>query len=189
MPVSMAPTCITVASRPAVDVRDDALKMAVLTPAEWPTLMAVRLRALEDSPESFLSDYDSEKKWGRDEWMQRFDDAVWVIARDGDDVVGIARSVRLPDKPLQERYVESVWVAPFYRGSGVTGDLLNALVDAEPSTDIKELWLWLLDSNHQARRTYQNLGFTPTDDEQELRDGSGRYEERWIVAVKDLRRS
>jgi L-amino acid N-acyltransferase YncA len=159
------------------------LKVEVLEPANWPALRAARLLALQDSPRSFASEYRLEQRWGVDEWLRTFENATWVIAREDDEVIGIARSVALPNRPAWERYVDSVWVAPPYRRTGKTGRLLRALVEAEPTAGIKELWLWLLDSNDEARHTYERLGFRPTGFRQRLKDGSGRSEERWHLGL------
>jgi GNAT superfamily N-acetyltransferase len=92
--------------------------MNFLTPTDWPVLRRVRLEALLDSPDAFMSSHAYESRWSELEWRRVFDAATWIVAREAERVIGLAKSVRLPDKPAM-RHVESVWVAPTYRRRGV----------------------------------------------------------------------
>ncbi|MEU4292941.1 GNAT family N-acetyltransferase [Kribbella sp. NPDC026596] len=143
---------------------------------QWQLLRDVRLRALKDSPAAYIADYEVEESWTQTDWRQRFDRARWVIARDSDQIIGLARVLRVDDGPSNERYIESVWVDPKYRGTGVLRAILQYVVVEEPM--ITDWLVWVLDDNIQARRVYDRLGFHPTGKVQPLADGSGRSEIR-----------
>ena len=75
---------------------DSTLKnLQLLSPVDWRVLKEVRLRALQDSPNAFMSCYDSELRLSDWEWRRMFDASTWVVARDAENVVGLARSVAI----------------------------------------------------------------------------------------------
>jgi ribosomal protein S18 acetylase RimI-like enzyme len=163
---------------------ESILDLQLLSPVDWQVLKAARLRALEDSPRAFMSCYDRELLWTEWQWRRMFDAATWIVARDADDVVGLARSVGDPARPWT-RHFESIWVAPTHRRRGVLRDLLNALTDIERSTGVTELLLWVLEDNHDAQRAYENLGFERTGESQFLPD-VGRFERRFKLRIRHL---
>lgn len=157
-----------------------------LTPDDWATLRDVRLRALKDSPDAYLSTYDVENSWTEDRWRRSFAGSIWVVTRDAGSrlasssadsqarPIGLARSIQVPGRPNEERHIESVWVDPEYRGKGVMRAILGFLIAAEPK--VRDWRLWVIDDNAKAREVYKRLGFK-TFEGQSLSDGSGRREE------------
>jgi GNAT superfamily N-acetyltransferase len=156
---------------------DGGLRVDFLTPAEWRTLRTLRLRALKESPDAFLSAYRREVAWSELDWRATFENGIWIVARQGGRAIGVARSVRDPDR-LWERHAEAIWVEPGHRRTGVTRSLLRALADAERSAGVKDLLVWVLEAKRDARRVYERLGFQPTGEQHVLNDASGRMEER-----------
>jgi ribosomal protein S18 acetylase RimI-like enzyme len=152
------------------------LELALLGADDWPLAREVRLRALKDSPTAYLADYEIEVTVGEDGWRERFTRMHWVVARDAERVIGMASSVRVPGRPADERHVESVWVDPRYRRTGVLRALLGQLAAEEPA--VSEWRVWVLDTNTVAFEVYDRLGFSPTGERQLLSDGSGRREIR-----------
>ncbi|HET6740720.1 MAG TPA: GNAT family N-acetyltransferase [Kribbella sp.] len=152
------------------------MELALLGADDWPLAREVRLRALKDSPTAYLADYEIEVTVGEDGWRERFTRMHWVVARDAERVIGMASSVRVPGRPADERHVESVWVDPRYRRTGVLRALLGQLAAEEPA--VSEWRVWVLDTNTVAFEVYDRLGFSPTGERQLLSDGSGRREIR-----------
>jgi ribosomal protein S18 acetylase RimI-like enzyme len=131
-----------------------------------------------------MSCYDNELRFSGREWRRMFDASIWVVARDADDVVGLARSVGDRTQPLT-RHVESIWVAPTHRRRGVFRALLYALAEIERSSGVTELLLWVLENNHDAQRAYETLGFKPTGERQFL-PALGRFERRFTLGIRRL---
>jgi GNAT superfamily N-acetyltransferase len=156
------------------------LNVEILAPTEWKILRDVRLRALKDSPSAFVSSYEVEAPWTEVHWRRRFDGALWVVARRGQRIVGLARSVRVQGRPAEERHLESVWVEPGHRKTGVTRALLRFLTEQDPG--VREWLVWVLDGNPDARHVYVRLGFVATGERQVL--ASGRGEERLRLVVQ-----
>jgi ribosomal protein S18 acetylase RimI-like enzyme len=161
------------------------LTLDLLAPADWRVLRAARLEALLDSPAAFTFSYAREAQWGELEWLRAFDAATWIVAREAERVVGLARSVGEPDIP-SARHVESIWVAPTHRRRGVFRALLRALAEMDRRTGVTDLMLWVLEDNQAAQRVYQALGFESTGERQFL-PAFGQFERRLRLAISEAR--
>ena len=153
---------------------ESTLDLHVLTPVDWPLLKQARLQALQDSPHAFMSRYELEWTWDEAEWRRSIEATTWIVAREAERIVGLARSVIEPHQPCA-RYLESIWVDPARRRNGVFRALLHKLAEIERHLGVNELLLWVLEDNHTARRAYEASGFTPTGERQYLLE-IGRFE-------------
>jgi RimJ/RimL family protein N-acetyltransferase len=153
-----------------------------LEPSEWQVLRETRLRALLDSPHAYISRYRSELLWTKQQWQDRFDDAVWVVAVDRVDVVGLAGLVR-GQEPEPHHYVESMWVVPTHRNRGVSRILVNTMADLGRGAGLSHLMLWVLEDNIAAWRAYARLGFVPTGDRQPIDSARRRFERRMRLDI------
>ena len=164
---------------------ESTLELDLLTPLNWRVLRAARLYALLDSPCAFTSSYAHESTWGELEWQRVLHAATWIVARDAENVIGLAKSAREPGRPAT-RYVESAWVAPTLRRRGVLRALLQGLVELEREAGVTDFLLWVLEGNHAAQCAYQSLGFVPTGERQFL-PAFGRFERRLQLAISGPR--
>ncbi len=153
---------------------ESTLELQVLTPIDWPLLKAARLDALRDSPHAFMSRYDVEGNRSETEWRRSIETATWIIARDAERAIGLARSVLEPARP-SVRFLESIWVDPGRRRRGVFRALLHRLAELERHKGAADLLLWVLEDNHTARHVYAAVGFRPTG-ERQLVPALGRFE-------------
>lgn len=158
------------------------MDVAVLTDDDWKLLQDVRLLALDESPAAFLSTYEAEASLDEAGWRSRCRSDVWIVARSGGQVVGVVCSVRAPDRPADERHLESVWVDPAYRRRGVLRAILRHLAIVEP--EVRTWLVWVLSGNDEARSAYERLGFAATGERQPLTGTSGRTEERLALDRK-----
>ena len=158
------------------------LDLDLLTPHDWRVVRSARLKALLDSPHAFTSSYAREAAWGERQWRRMFNAATWIVARELEDVIGLARSVSEPVQPAA-RHVESVWVAPTHRRRGVFRDLLLTIAETERQSGVTDLLLWVLEDNHDAQRAYEALGFEATGERQFL-PAVGRFERRLRLGVR-----
>lgn len=147
-----------------------------VTPADWKDLRSVRLRALADAPKAFVSEHSREADWLEEDWRSAIQQARWVVARTAHDVIGVARSSQDPESP-ERRYIEAVWVAPEFRRLGVGRRLVRWLIDRERKSGIREILLWVIDSNVYARSFYFRMGFRSTGRIQPVPGGEKRTEE------------
>jgi ribosomal protein S18 acetylase RimI-like enzyme len=161
----------------------ESLELQQLAPADWRVLRSARLKALLDSPQAFTSTHDHEAGWCESEWRRLFDAATWIVARQAEELIGLARSVG--DRTM--RHVESVWVAPTHRRHGVCGTLLQGLAEIDRRLGVTDLLLWVLDDNVDAQHAYEALGFKRTGESQS-NPIIGRIELRLRVCADQLMR-
>jgi GNAT superfamily N-acetyltransferase len=160
---------------------ESTLELDLLTPVDWRVLRSVRLCALLDSPDAFTSSFANESAWSQLDWERSLNAATWIIAREAQNVIGLAKSVSEPALPAS-RYVESAWVAPTHRRRGVLRALLHRLAELDRQTGVTELMLWVLEDNHDAQRAYQVLGFESTGYRQYLR-AFGQFERQLRIEI------
>lgn len=156
------------------------MDVEVLGGDDWRIVRDVRLRALEDSPAAFLA--KAETSWGEAEWRAVALEGAWIVARSEDQVIGVVRSVRVDDRPTDERHLESVWVDPLHRRRGVLRAILRNLAESEP--DVRTWMVWVLDGNDEAYAAYERMGFESTGEIQPLPNAPRRVEERLRLDCK-----
>jgi ribosomal protein S18 acetylase RimI-like enzyme len=158
------------------DVGRLQVRLDWVTPADWKELRSVRLRALANAPKAFVSEHSREAGWLEEDWRSAIQQARWVVARTAHGVIGVARSSQDPESP-ERRYIEAVWVAPEFRRLGVGRRLVCWLIDRERKSEIKEMLLWVIDSNVNAQGFYFRMGFRSTGRIQPLPGREKRTEE------------
>jgi len=150
-----------------------------LSEDDWALLRKVRRRALQDSPRAFASSFHKENGFTEQQWrllIQR--DLEWFAAFVRAEPVGLVAARSGPDIPSRERYVESMWVAPDHRKSGIASELMSKLAETVYAEGARTLFLWVLDGNETAGEVYRKMGFTYTGDLQSLAAYPSRTEER-----------
>ena len=88
------------------DVGSPQVRIDWVTPADWKELRSVRLRALADAPEAFVSEHRRETDWLEEDWRSAIYQARWVVARTAHGVIGLARSSQDAQSP-ERRYIEA----------------------------------------------------------------------------------
>lgn len=147
---------------------DDRYRVRAIGESDWPTLRAVRLRALSESPTSFETLHEDAVAWPVERWQGRARGSSLardVIAFAGEEAVGMA-GVYIEDDGDGE--VISVWVDPAHRGRGVARLLVTAAMDWARAAGVTRFRLWVTDGNDGARVLYERLGFVATGRRQPL---------------------
>ncbi|MEO3873829.1 GNAT family N-acetyltransferase [Nonomuraea sp. B12E4] len=131
-----------------------------LEPDEGERLREIRLRALQDSPDSFGSSYGLEVEFASDKWAERLknQDSRWWVAASGGSDVGLV-CMRLEEGGA---HLLSMWVAPEARGRGLGSRLVAEAVAWARDVGAEEIGLWAVDRNHAARGLYAAAGFVPS---------------------------
>ena len=144
---------------------------------EWGTLRAVRLAALRESPEAFLSSHSEEEAFEEQKWRAEFMRGEWTIEIRNDEPIALVGVTREQGTPPDECYLEYMWVSPGFRRRGVATDLIKAVLRCLLNRGFVTIWLWVLDGNEPARRLYEKCGFISTGLTQRPRRSPSRSEE------------
>jgi RimJ/RimL family protein N-acetyltransferase len=150
-----------------------------IRPDEWPELRALRLGALQDTPEAFGSTYDQESSEPDAVWRDWAADGAeggssfWALAVDEETgrTAGMAfgsRHWHVPDAIG----LFAMWVDPALRGHGLGRRLVEAVVDWARTTERPRVVLSVSETNEVAIRLYERCGFEPTGTRHPIRDGS-----------------
>jgi len=153
-------------------------KVEVLTEADWSLLQDLRLTALKDYPTAFLSSYEREEAYDEQRWRQEFERGEWNIILTDGRRAGLLGVTRLPHMPLQECYLEYMWVDPEFRRCGVASMLLRTVLDRLRDLGVDTVLLYVLAGNDDATRLYKRFGFHYTNECQELPDHPAGREEQ-----------
>src|SRR5690349_9824437 len=147
-------------------------------PDEWRLYRALRLAALEESPDAFGSTLAHELARADDHWAARLARGVGsshelplVAVLDGEPA-GLAWARRDDVDPGQPAHLYQMWVAPNARRQGVGRALLDAAIDWARDVGASVLVLDVTTGNSDAARLYESAGFVETGLETELRPGS-----------------
>ncbi len=146
-------------------------------------LKRLRLRALKDSPDCFLSLHAAEKQYPDERWMAEFERGDWYVGVSRHDDVSLIGVTREPDMPESERYIEYMWVARGFRRQGIGQYMLQEVLRILRASGVKVVYLWVLDGNAAAAELYQKVGFEFTQVVQPLAARPGRSEHKMMLAL------
>jgi GNAT superfamily N-acetyltransferase len=144
---------------------------------EWRVYRALRLAALEESPNSFGSTIAHERERADADWESRLLRAanspreLPLVAEVDNEPSGLTW-VLLEDDDGGVAHVYQMWVAPEKRGRGVGRALLDAAVAWARSVGARALILDVTIGNGEAEHLYEAVGFVATGSEKPLRPGS-----------------
>ena len=155
----------------------------VLREEEWRKLCDVRLAALSESPDMFLSTFARESVFNEQQWRAEFVRGEWIIKVSDDRIAGLLGVTREQASPQDKHFLEYMWVSPEFRRSGITADLFKVAFERLSNKGIPTVWLWVLDGNDVARRLYLKRGFVSTGIKQPLSDKLSRSEELLRLAL------
>ena len=140
--------------------------LSPITPQNAWIFKAVRLRALEDSPDAFGSTYAKECQLTDADWIQRAlrwngEHGAGFLAMAGSACHGIAGSL-LDQADATRAHLVSMWTAPTHRQRGIGRLLVNEIVGWASRRGAHTSQLLVTSNNELAMVFYQRLGFTRT---------------------------
>ena len=155
-----------------------------LADTEWLRLKLIRLKALLDSPDFFLSTYGKEREYDDKKWQSEFSRGEWTVGSvDGNDVclLGVTEAGIAPNNHC----LEYMWVDPGYRHQGIGFELVIGAMERLYRSGISLVHLWVLDGNNRAVSVYKSLRFEFNGREQPLDayDRPGRTEQQMDLVL------
>lgn len=143
---------------------------------EWEQARDLRLRALADVPEAFLSSYDDEERLSEAEWRARVapsDDRAWLVeAADGSDFAGMV-VVAFLGADRETASLLGMWVEPKRRRTGVGKRLVEAGIEWARAAGAARVELEVNEGLGAAVALYRSCGFVPTGRRRRLPTAAG----------------
>jgi len=136
----------------------------------WAELKRIRLRALADTPQAFARTLEEELAMPEDEWHRRAtptDASANFLALEGGEARGLV-GVFLEEKDPDLAHLVAMWVDPAFRGRGIGGSLVDAVVHWCAEHAVASVHLWVVESNAVAEGLYRTRSFLPTGTRQPL---------------------
>jgi ribosomal protein S18 acetylase RimI-like enzyme len=142
------------------------IALELITPRSAMVFKDVRLRALQDTPAAFSSNYAEESKLADADWAKRAaqwsgEKSVGYLAMDARIPCGIVSGL-LDQADATRAHLLSMWVAPTHRRQSVGRTLVEAVVSWACSHNVRTLQLLVTSNNEGAIEFYQRLGFALT---------------------------
>jgi GNAT superfamily N-acetyltransferase len=156
-----------------------------LAPSEVALHRELRLRALQDSPDSFAETFAEAFARPPEYWealtrsVTAPDPQVMLLAGHGADVVGSAYGL-LDRAQAGAGRVGGMWVAPAWRRRGVGRALLAGVIDWARECGLGRLGLWAPAHSPAAIALYAGAGFRETGERRSIPTNPSR----WIVAME-----
>lgn len=137
-------------------------------PGEGQLYKELRLASLIESPSAFSSTYESALGRSPESWNEQADgtaegkDRCTFIAFSDGTSVGIAAIYRDNQKKEQGEILQ-VWISPDFRGSGVAGELVKAILQWSKENGFQRVLAKVTPGNDRALRFYEKCGFDLAD--------------------------
>jgi ribosomal protein S18 acetylase RimI-like enzyme len=134
---------------------------------EWEELRALRVRALEESPDSFGSTAFEARRRDEAEWRAwatagaSSSTSAIFVAEEGGRLAGLCGVFLHEGEPWIGQIV-AMWVDPRHRGRRLAEELLDAASEWSADRGADELVLDVTETNEAARRLYGRAGFAET---------------------------
>ncbi len=164
------------------------ITVRALTEDEWETYRSLRLEALQESPDAFVADHDTEAAEAEDFWRARMNRSARLVAEAGDEQVGV---VSIGDAAESESenggQLFGLWVRPEWRGRSVAANLVRQGAMIAEGQGFARLFYWVGSDNGRAVAFASSFGFRPTDERRPMRvSGGGESAEDEIALVLAL---
>jgi GNAT superfamily N-acetyltransferase len=128
---------------------------------EGERLRAIRLRALQDSPDAFATTYQEAAARPPESWERQVEELATFVATAGGRDLGLVRGA--PHERIGDAgYLISMWVAPEARRQGIGSALIDALLQWATTRGLTRLILDVAERNAPAIALYGRKGFIPT---------------------------
>lgn len=146
---------------------DTTISYGAITPDRWEEYRDLWLEALQQTPEAFAADYETQKNVPDSVWKERLrevvkgQDAMMVFAKQNTKLVGMIGAY-FDDNP-KFQHIATIWgayVKPEYRKQGVAtrmAEILFAMIGDRK--EIKKIKTYSITNGHLAVNVYQHFGF------------------------------
>lgn len=136
-------------------------KIRLLGPGDVEAFRSIRLEALRNEPAAFASSFEDWARLSDEEWRRRLTDNPVFVAFDGTIPIGIMGLLRQrPSRMIHRATIVMVYVNPAYRGTGLSGHLLDVVFGHARESGVRQLELAASAENPTAIQFYRRRGFS-----------------------------
>jgi len=139
------------------------ISVRALEEGDWEAYREVRLAALRESPQAFLTTYAEEVTKPEQYWRNRMVQAHQLLAERGGEPLGVA-SVEMTKGDAQSADLCDLWVTPEARNTGIASLLVQAAADQAIRDGRTRLYYWVSTENGRAIGFASNAGFRVTSE-------------------------
>lgn len=166
------------------------MSIRVLSADDAPVYWDLRLQALKENPEAFVTTYEEAVARPNpvEGVVMRLEDRQREFTLGAFDeqgaLVGVMTFIREQQTKVRHKgTVVAVYVAPVSRGQGVAKALLLDLIERVKGLGgVEQIHLAVNAANEPARRLYQNVGFEVYGFEKNALKHAGRsYDDEWMM--------
>ena len=100
-------------------------------------------------------------------WAEKVDNPEWstMVCIENGEYIGTSSFCRSRFEQFPDSgELISIYFLPEYMGKGYGGKLLNIVMEELKKQGFSEVFLWVLEENHRARKFYEKYGFECTHD-------------------------
>jgi GNAT superfamily N-acetyltransferase len=137
------------------------LTVRVLGQEDWPLYRAVRLAALEESPDALGASLDQEAAADDAHWRIQMRAARRLVVELDGRVCGVASVGRFGEEP-DSADLSGLWVDPSARSTGAAGRLVESAVALAAAEGLKRMYYWVGTENARAIGFATSFGFRVT---------------------------
>lgn len=131
-----------------------------LAPEDLPAIRALRLEALAKHPSAYGANLAAESAEPEESYYKRLSAMPYVGGFQDDKMVAIAAlALSPPGNATHIGKLVSVYVQPAARGTGLSRNLIEALIEIARTLGLEQVTLNVEAGNSQAARLYERLGF------------------------------
>ena len=141
----------------------------------------VRLKALQDSPDSFGGTYEEESEKPISYWEElvnkKPDKSVIFAAEYDKKLIGTLFCF------CREKDIcgfGGIWVDPFHRKKGVASALVKKGIAWAKKNSLEKITLWNTEINEAAKNMYKKFGFEPTGNKRLLESNKNFTIQEWV---------
>lgn len=168
------------------------ITVRALTEDEWETYRGLRLEALQESPDAFVADHDTEAAEPEDFWRARMRRSARLVAASGDELVGVVSIGDAAESDAENGgQLFGLWVRPDWRGRSIAANLVRQGARIAEDKGLSQLYYWVGSDNGRAVAFASSFGFRPTDDRRPMRvsggDGAPEEEIALVLALGEDR--
>lgn len=161
------------------------ISVRVLDEDDWAAYRAVRLAALQESPQAFLATYAEETTEPESYWRGRMRQTDRLLATADGESIGVG-SVQIAAEPADTADLHDLWVTPEARNTGVSSRLVQAAVDRAVRGGCTKLTYWVSTENGRAIAFASNAGFRVTSERRVTSIDNAEFGDQEIKMVLSL---